>query len=300
MIRKVIILTAALLVAACTSVKDTVARLDYEFVKSADKTVLKTTSVKINPARFNQPFLGYQVSNARLSTLPKSDPSLVSSNKTHVTVDSNIIDWLIFDRPYPHDYSYEINNDTYEIETQSRFSFDMGNESTEVIQTRCGSFYLEHSGTSYYAGKQSEDDINSAVSANSIGERVNTFLSCKFSRADTSWYLSMELPMGGKARIDFSETPEDWSITPIQAFDQYLSDGNVISSRELPFWKWEVAGFQIHYRGEQFGAISTIGQPHLWIRKNIPQEQRDQVASLLFSLAVFNDTDKGWATYMRP
>lgn len=300
MIRKVIVLTATLIVSACTSVTDTVARLDNEFIKNSDKIVLKTTSVKINPARFNQIFLGYQVSNARQSTQSKSDPSLISSNKTLVTVDSNIIDWLIFDRPYPHDYSYEINNDTYEIETQSRFSFDIDSESAEAIQTRCGSFYLEHSGATYYAGKQSDNDINPADSADAIGGRVNTFISCKFSRVDTSWYLSMELPRGGKARIEFSETPEDWSITPIQAFDQYLSDGNVISSRELPFWKWEVSGFEIHYRGEQFGAISTIGQPHLWIRKNIPQEQRDQVAALLFSLVVFNDTDKDWADYMRP
>lgn len=299
MIRKIVLLMLVFSISACVSVTDTVATVDQQLIKNADKATLEASSFKFNPARFHQSFLGYEISNARQSALSRSEAGLVANHKTMVTVDSNIIDWLVFGRPYPHDYSYEINNHVYEVETQSHFSFDFSRPSTQTIHTRCGSFYLEHSGRTYYDGDQNDSDINPAYSANALEQRVNTFLSCKYTQDKNEWYFSMELPVGGKPRTDFTGALEHWSIVPVEGFEQRLSDGTRVSSRELPFWRGQIAGFNIYYQDNIVGAISTIGKPHIWVGKSITQEQRDLAVSLLFSLAVFNDMDNDWSAIPR-
>ena len=290
------VLLLGLVTSACVSVKDTVATVDKNLVKNADKVILKTSSFKFNAARFHQSVLDYEIINAKQSVLSIGEANLVANHKTMVTVDSNVIDWLVFGRPYPHDYSYEINNHVYEVESQSHFSFDLRRSSAQTIHTRCGSFYLEHSGTTYYDGEQSDTDINPAYSANALSQRVNTFLSCKFLQDENEWYVSLEFPVGGKPRVDVTGALAQWSIVPVEGFEQWLSDGTRVSSRELPFWREQISGFNIYYQDKVVGAISTIGQPHIWVNKEITQEQRDAAVSLLTSLAVFNDMDNEWSS----
>lgn len=281
---------------ACIAVKDSVAQLDRQFVAHADQVLLKTSSVKVSAGRFNQTFLEYQITHTRQSWQTLSSSRLVASNSTHVLVDSDIIDWALFGRKYPYDYSYEINNKVYQIETQSRFWFDLQSQSQtqsqESVKASCGNFYLEEKGVTYYSGRPAAADVG-LPSAGST-HRLNTFVFCKFDDGRQPWYLSLDIPDQGKPTMDFTDNPSDWTIVPVLNFDQYLANGETLSSRELPGWKKMIAGFEILYRNKTIGAISTIGKPRLWLHKDAGREQRDKVTGLMYAMFIVNDIDREW------
>lgn len=286
------ILAACLGLPGCIAVKDSVAQVDKKFLKEADEVFLKTSPVKVNPVRFNQSFLEYQIVNARQSWLANTDTKLIASNRTEVLIDSDVIDWALFGSKYPYDYSYEINNKVYQLESQSRFWFELTRKDASPINTSCGNFFIEESGVTFYKGKPSSSDIGTPSAG--TAQRINTYVSCKFQDDEDSWYLSLELSRQGEPKMDFSEVPGDWKILPIQNFEQFLSNGETLSARELPFWKKIIAGFEIHYNQQLVGAISTIGKPRLWLHKTMEQEQRDKTAALLYAVFIVNDIDREW------
>lgn len=295
MLKIITIAFLSMVLFSCTSVKDTRAFVQEDFVGRADHVELKTSNFKASKQRFNQSFLEYSIVDARQSGVSESDAKLTDAQRTKVTVESNVVDWLLFDSPYPHDYSYFIDKKTYHIESKSTFGFTLVDTSARKQKVSCGNFHIDQTQFSESVSSSNENKGERGSESIVPGTRLNTFLSCKFSSEKGQSLLSLELPYNTTPKMNFTNSPQDWKILPITRYYQVLSDHRIVTSDELPPWMSKVSGFEIFYKGEQIAAISTAQNPHIWIQKNIDAELRNLTTSLLYAIFMFNDADNHWS-----
>lgn len=301
MIRISLLVVAALL-SGCASVIESRAQIDPRLAAQSDTWLLQSSALKINANRLHQPVFDYRIDNARQSWISRGNKRLTQSTTQNVKVKRSFIEWLLSDDIYPLDYSYSLNQKTYEVESKSTFGFVLAQEKAPM-QTRCGSFYLEEAQTetvNFSDAKRAH--IDNRDGSNHVQDddyfRVSTFLSCEFTQTGQSVNWSLELPFqqAPVLQAPLLQGPEGkhWKVKILTRFDQILSDGRVISSDQLPPWLDKTAGLEISIGGSPVAAISLVDRNRIWVKRGLPPEQHRQLTAMLVAIFIFNDLDSSW------
>lgn len=294
---RISLLVVTALLSGCASVIETRVQIDPRLASQSDTWLLQSSALKINANRLHQPVFHYRIDNARQSWVSRGNKRLTQSTTQSVKVKRSFIEWLLSDDIYPLDYSYSLNQKTYEVESKSTFGFVLAQEKAPM-QVRCGSFYLEEAQTeTVNFSESSRERIDNRDGGNHLQDddyfRVSTFLSCEFTQAGHSVNWSLELPFEHAPLLQGPEGKQ-WKVKTLTRFDQILSDGRVINSDQLPPWGDKTAGLEVSIGGSPVAAISLIDRNRIWVKRGLTPEQHRQATAMLIAIFIFNDLDSGW------
>lgn len=273
----------------CVSVVDSKMVHDTPLV-NAKEYVLKASNFKLQASRFDQSFGPYSISKAYASWTSNSGRKAVDSNTQTITVKSDIIDWLIFDSPYPYDYSYEVSNRTYEVNQSSTFGFDI-RQGQMRLDVDCANFSLNHqqlqsTGPSGQHSSSPDKELT----------RVKTFLSCRLNNpADAMVSIfSVEILPDGQFKTEFTNQLKPFSLKSNHSFVVTLSDGSTRYSDNLPSWLRQIAGFSINAGQKHIASVSLMKNPRIWVEASGDLDTALYATAISYSLFIFNDVDSGW------
>ena len=275
-------LPCAALLPGCTTYT-LVAEPSAGFITAAQRYPLQDSALKLSAQRFEQSFGRFEIRGARADFGTRQRRREVNHSAETVTVHSGVIDWLIFDSPYPYDYSYTVHSTQYETASEQAFGFTLADVAeSRTAELDCGLFALLHS-------------EGPAGEAAGEPERLSTFLSCRMrgeGLAEPSIF-SLELRPDGKFETEARGEFAGLEIQTITDFSRQSADGTSLQNEQLPPWEQRIAGFEVLADGQTLTALSTIRDPILWIA-TVHDERTFAAVAINTAIYVFNDLDRDW------
>lgn len=275
--------------------KEITAFVDKEFLNNAKKAELRHSAFTLVPGVFNQPVFDYSIIDATISWVSKNESRLVDKNVSEKNIESDVINWLFFDNPYPFHYEHSVESKLYEKESKSKFSFTVNGVGKLQSRVDCRHVFLGVFSESKSADVSHGFYTNESSTSISDVEREITYISCGVKQFDKTWSFSAEIPFRKKIKFYFSEPSDILRIVPLFDFCERQDNGEIKTAKDfLPWVPFQVSGFEIYYKEKIVGALSIIGKPYVWIANDLPEDLSEKVILLQYTMYMFNQIDPLW------
>jgi hypothetical protein len=266
------------LLTSCVQTIDQTIPLSNEFQTSSTVIILDNPSFRIPDSVYNNDLGIYSVVNAETSW-KSSQKNLVDRKK-----DISFINYILF-----HDALSFISAE-YEVDDTQRFSFTLQQNNENVSTSKCEIF-------SQSLTKETEaNDIefSSPSSHSSQNTRLKTYLVCAITHNQKLWQLTLKSYQNQTTIVQVKSDDRSYQVEDISQNVSLVKKGDIIEQRHSAPWRSLSSGLEFFDNKEQVGALSFVGKPKIWLKNDLPDQTKQLLVSINYSLTMFNWLDSDW------
>lgn len=270
---------------ACASTMDMKIPLSEEFENASDVFIVETPTWRVPDTVYDKNIAGYSIVNAKTS-FDSSKEQLISKEEKE-----NIISFFVFT-----DKDYYLNIEVYEVVSTRKFSFNLTHNTSILSSAHCSVTSLS------IDEREEKEDIkfSSKMSVYNRGDRLSTYLSCNIKDKDSSWDFSLASNENRSVSLKFVSDDESMNVKGISDVVLFIEDekGNIKNvTNEERYYPSHLAlnsGLEFYSLTEQVSAISFVGKPRIWLKKDLLEDQKQLLLTVSYSLLMFDWLDSAW------
>ncbi|WP_434951733.1 hypothetical protein ACRWQL_19570 [Shewanella sp. HL-SH4] len=266
------------LLTSCVSTIDQTIPLSNEFQTSSTVIILDNPSFRIPDSVYNNDLGIYSVVNAETSW-KSSQKNLVDRKK-----DISFINYILFDD------ALSFISAEYEVDDTQRFSFTLQQNDENVSTSKCEIF-------SQSLTKETEaNDIefSGPSSHSSHNTRLKTYLVCAITHNQKLWQLTLKSYQNQTTIVQVKSDDRSYQVEDISQNVSLVKKGDIIEQRHSAPWRSLSSGLEFFDNKEQVGALSFVGKPKIWLKNDLPDQTKQLLVSINYSLTMFNWLDSDW------
>lgn len=284
------------LLAGCASTIDSRISLPDEFKNTSDVYALKKPLGRIFDSVYNKKIGIYSVINADTSSRKSKDKLVSSENK------GNLINFFLLGSN-----DIYIKEEEFEVNDTLEFSFEVESEGSSSYGARCRiiSRSMDERIEEIITTKRDKDEFPHFPPDKSVNDRsarVSTNLSCSITDGKESLDLKLFSNQVRKTNVVLAGNSEKIIIKDIPIYilidenkEDYFYENayNENHYYEDKYYKVN-SGLGFYINNEQVSALSFIGKPRVWLKKDISENTKKLLLTASYSLFMFDWLDGAW------
>ena len=259
------------LLSSCASMQKTIP-VSYEFKQQSDVFLVESPSLTFFNFVFNKTLGDYQVVNTKRTANRATETFVEDSSIT---------------KHFTDEVSYIV--DEYEINRIQHFSFDLKkqNELIAIIQCDILSRSVDKKTIT-----STEGELN-ILSVKGDIKRANTSLVCSINHNDRNWKLTLDAPFKQKFNATLTSEKLVYKLTNVSVLADAQRKINKLE--DTSYYQHSLnSGLKISNHIQQLSALTFIEEPTIWLKFDLPEEDKQLLLSVNYSLLMFDWLDSGW------
>jgi hypothetical protein len=259
------------LLSSCASIQKTIP-VTSEFKQDSEVILLNTPSLTFFNAVFNKTLGTYSVENTK-RTASKTTETFVE--------DSSIT------KHFTDEVSFII--DEFEINRIQHFSFELQKQNELIAVSQCD-ILSQSIDKKTITSKEGELNI---LSVKGDIKRAKTSLICTISHNDRNWKLTLVAPFQQKFNAMLTSKNRLYKLTNVSALVD--SQRKIKKVEDTSYYQHSLnSGLKISNHIQQSSALSFAEKPTIWLKYDLPEQEKQLLLSVNYSLLMFDWLDSGW------
>jgi len=271
---------------ACATTIDSKVSLSDEFESTSDVYVIEEPLGRVFDSVYNKKIGSYSVLNADTSFRKLKDKLVSSEGK------ENLIGYFMLGSK---DLYVEVEK--FDVTSTINFSFDIENDKSKTYGARCRiiSLSMDERREAIITTEEDKDsfpNFPSDKSENDRSARSSTHLSCSITYGDESLNLNLFSNKSRKTNITLTGGDDGIVVKNIPIYTVIDENSNQYDYEDQYYAI--NSGLEFYINNQQVSALSFVGKPRVWLKNDMPEDKKQLLLTIGYSLFMFDWLDYSW------